>query len=376
MTRFTVPRRIALCILVAAPGLLLSRAALADPVDDPIVAQADRLDAYLDSRMKSAHIAGLSVAVVRNGRPLLVRHFGLANVEWGAPTAPETVYQIASLTKQFTATAVMMLAEEGKLALDDRITAHLSGLPEAWSTVTIRHLLTHTSGIKSYTDLDEFWKTSRQEITKASLIKLIAKYPLQFEPGARFSYNNSGYFLLGMLIEQLSGKRYATFLNERIFQPLEMTGTRVNDLTEVIPRRASGYFWQGNRHRNGDYTSPSGPYAAGAIVSTVEDMAKWDSALYGEKLIRRASLEQMWTPMRLNNGRATDYGFGWVVTNYGKPNAYVHHGGGIPGFSTYIVRYLEPRITVILFSNTETDSWALTQGVYRTVTTGMPTSSP
>jgi CubicO group peptidase (beta-lactamase class C family) len=219
-------------------------------------------------------------------------------------------------------------------------------------------------------------KTGRQDLSKRQVIDLVARSPLDFAPGTKWSYSNTGYFLLGMLIEQTTGKSYAAFLSERILQPLQMTNTRVNDFRDVIVKRAAGYTWEQSRLRNGEYHSPTLPYAAGAIVSTVEDMAKWDAALSTEKLLKRSSLEQMWTPMKLSSGKSTDYGFGWVVTNYQKPNAFVHHGGGIPGFTTYIARYLGNRITVVVFTNAETDAYAVLDGVYRIVSRDLPPPAP
>jgi D-alanyl-D-alanine carboxypeptidase len=322
MNRYPYPIRIQIALLATALVILVPRGTWADPVDDHIAAQTDKVDASVATRMKSGHIPGLSLAVIHNGNPVLVRHYGLANVEWSVPTAPDTVYEIGSITKQFTAT------------------------------------------------------TGRQDLSKRQVIDLVARSPLEFAPGTKWSYSNTGYFLLGMLIEQTTGKSYAAFLAERILQPLQMTNTRVNDFRDVIVKRAAGYTWEQSRLRNGEYHSPTLPYAAGAIVSTVEDMAKWDAALSTEKLLKRSSLEQMWTPMKLSNGKSTEYGFGWVVTNYQKPDAFVHHGSGIPGFTTYIARYLGTGITVVVFTNAETDPYAVLDGVYRIVSHDLPQPSP
>jgi D-alanyl-D-alanine carboxypeptidase len=329
----------------------------------PAWAKHDRLDAYVRAEMLRSHIPGLSLAVVRDGQVVLAKGYGWANVELSVPARPDTVYQLASVTKQFTATAIMMLVEEGKISLGDKVTTLLPDLPSAWSDVTVRHLLTHTSGIKSYTDLREFTRTLRKDYTHDEIIKLVADLPLDFQPGEKWHYDNTGYFLLGMIIERVSGKSYGEFLAERIFRPLQMTSTRVNDLTELIPNRAAGYTWRGNRLRQGEYTSPTQPYAAGALVSTVEDLAKWDAALYTETLVKRSTLQRMWTPAKLNDGKGTTYGFGWGVDDY-RGHRLIGHGGGIPGFSTQISRFVDDRVTVIVLCNLDGgDSGALARGV-------------
>jgi len=326
-------------------------------------AAADKVDDYVRRQMRGRNVPGVSVAVVQEGKVAKIRGYGLANVELAVPATAETVYQLASVTKQFTATAVMMLVEEGKIDLDETITRYLEGLPAAWGEVTVRHLLNHTSGIKSYTGLPDFAKSFRKDYTKDELIRLVADLPLEFAPGERFSYNNTGYFLLGMLIEKVSGKEYGTFLKERIFDPLGMTRTRVNDLTAVIPNRATGYGWSPKGLRNGEYVSPTQPYAAGALVSTVTDLVKWDAALDGERLLKRATLLRMWRPTRLNDGKTHDYGFGWSLGLY-RTRPRVHHGGGIPGFSTYVARYPEERLTVIVLANSETaNAGSLADGI-------------
>jgi CubicO group peptidase (beta-lactamase class C family) len=244
----------------------------------------------------------------------------------------------------------MLLVEDGKISLDDKITKHLDGLPLTWGNVTIRHLLNHTSGIKSYTSTPNFSQTARKDYTREEIIKLIAESPLDFTSGDRWTYNNTGYFLLGMLIEKVSGMEYGAFLNTRIFQPLGMTSTRVNSLTEIIKNRATGYTWQKDRLWNGEYVSPTQPFSAGALISTVLDLTKWDAALYTEKILKQSSLEQMWTPTKLNDGRKMSYGFGWYMDVY-RTRRRVAHGGGIQGFSTYICRFLDDKLTVIVLAN-------------------------
>ena len=320
-------------------------------------------DDYIEGRMHKRHIPGVSVAIVQDGKVVLAKGYGVANVELSVPATENTVYQLASVTKTFTATAIMMLALEGKLGLDDRITSRLPDLPAAWGEVTVRHLLNHTSGIKSYTSVRDFHKTSRKDYTQREILELVAKEPPDFAPGEKWRYNNTGYFLLGMLIEKVTGKKYGEVLDERIFKPLGMTQTRVNDLHAVIPNRAQGYTWGGKELRNGEYVSPSQPFSAGMLVSTVNDLVKWDAALRSETLLKKSILEQMCTPTKLSKGGDAEYGFGWSI---GKVNGHrlIGHGGGIPGFSTQLSRYVDDNLTVILLTNSDSgNAGALARGI-------------
>jgi CubicO group peptidase (beta-lactamase class C family) len=320
----------------------------AEAVETP----SESVDAYLRRLMEKRHIPGVSVAVVRGGEVVLLKGYGLANVELDVPATEDTIYQLASVTKTFTSAAIMLLAEEGKLSLDDRITERLSDLPEAWKDVTARHLLNHTSGIKSYTSVEDFQKSARKDFAPREILDLVANEPLEFAPGEKWRYCNTGYFLLGMLIEEASGKPYGEFMAERVFKPLGMTHTRVNDLRAVIPGRAQGYQWDGKELRNGEYVSPTQPFAAGMLVSSVADLVKWDAALANHTLLDEPVLDQMWTPTRLNNGEEAGYGFGWETS---KVNGHrrVSHGGGIPGFSTELARFPDDKLTVIVLTNAE-----------------------
>ena len=326
-------------------------------------AYADKIDDYLKAQMEKRHIPGVSVAVVQDGKVVKAQGYGLANVELSVAATESTVYELASVTKQFTATGVMMLVEEGKLKLEDKITKLLPNLPPTWEGVTVKHLLNHTSGIKSYTSLPNFEKTLRKDFTKEELLKLILDAPLEFKPGEKWNYNNTGFFLLGMLIEKVSGKSYGEFLKERIFQPLGMTSTRVNSFQEIIKNRATGYTWAGTELHTAEYVSPTQPFSAGALVSTVQDMAKWDAALATTQLLKKSSLEQMWTATKLNDGKNADYGFGWAVeTSHG--HRLVQHGGGINGFSTQISRYRDDKLTLIVLTNSDNgNAGALAQGM-------------
>jgi CubicO group peptidase (beta-lactamase class C family) len=312
--------------------------------------RADRIDDYIRKQMQRQHIPGLSLAVVKDGKVIKAKGYGLANVETNTPAKPETVYQIQSMTKQFTATGIMMLVEEGKIRLDEPVGAYLEGTPESWKSITVRHLLTHTSGIKDY--INEPTQSLRLDVTDAEVFQATIPRPLNFPVGERFLYSNTNYHLLGMMIHKITGKPYGEFLRERVFEPLGMKDTRILSLTEIIPLRASGYRWDGRLLRNGDYIAGSVlGYAGGGIRSTVLDLAKWDAALYGERLLKEASLEQMWTPAKLNNGSRSDYGFGWRLGSL-RGRRFVSHGGGhLTGFTSVITRFPEDRLTVIVFTN-------------------------
>jgi D-alanyl-D-alanine carboxypeptidase len=312
-------------------------------------AHADQVDKYLKSQMQQHRIPGLTLKIIRDGKTIKTAAYGRANLELNVPAKPETVFEIGSITKQFTAAGILMLAQEGKLTVDDKISRHLKGTPEAWANVTIRHLLTHTSGIKSYTGLNgyQLWR----HLTQAQFIASIGKEPMEFQPGDSWKYCNTGFNLLGYIIENVSGKDYWDFMSERVFQPLGMQATTNRLLSLVIPNRAAGYE-QTNHvwiNRDSDLTEV---FAAGAIASTVGDLAKWNASLEGERLLTAASKEQMWTPVKLNDGKTRNYGFGWNVdTENGHKN--IGHGGSTSGFSASIQRFPDDRLAVIILTNTD-----------------------
>ena len=307
--------------------------------DDKAENSPGAIDEFVAGAMKKQHIPGASVAAIKDGKVVLAKGYGLANVELSVPTTEHTAYQLASVTKTFTATAIMLLVKDGKIKLEDSITKLVPDLPKAWDPVTVKHLLNHTSGIKSYTNVKDFFKTIRKDYTHREIIDLVAKEPLEFEPGERWNYSNTGYFLLGILIEKVAGQSYPEFMEARIFKPLDMTETRVNDLRVIIPNRAHGYTMEGKTLKNGEYVSPTQPYAAGALISTVSDLVKWDAGLAAGTLLDKTTLETMWAPAELKGGKHAEYGLGWSVS---KVNGHrlASHGGGIPGFSTQLSRYV------------------------------------
>ncbi len=299
--------------------------------------------------MRQHRIPGLTLKIIRDGKEIKTAAYGLANVELNVPAKPETVFEIGSVTKQFTAAGVLLLAQDGKLSVDDRISKHLKDTPAAWANVTIRHLLTHTSGIKSYTGLDGFqlWR----HLTQAQFIQAIGKEPMEFQPGDSWKYCNTGFSLLGYIIENVSGKNYWDFMGERVFQPLGMLATTNRLPSLIIPNRAAGYE-QTNHvwiNRDSDLTEV---FSAGAIASTVGDLAKWNAALDGDRLLNAASKAQMWTPVKLNDGKTRKYGFGWNVDAVeGHKN--IGHGGSTSGFSASIQRFPDDRLAVIILTNTD-----------------------
>ena len=308
---------------------------------------ATKVDDYIRAEMQAQQIPGLSLAVIKNGEIAIARGYGLANVEHQVPVKPETIFQSGSMGKQFTATAVMMLVEEGKISLDDKITKYFTDGPESWNKITVRHLLTHTSGMSDYPDDFDL----RRDYTEDELVQRIKTIPLAFQPGEKWSYSNLAYVMLGVLIHKVSGKFYGDFLQERVFKPLGMSTARVISEADIVPNRAAGYRSVKGELKNQEWVSPSlNTTADGALYLTVYDMAKWDAALYTEKLLKRASLNEMWTPVKLNDGKTHPYGFGWALGEV-RGHHIIEHGGSWQGFKSQISRYVDDKLTVVVFAN-------------------------
>lgn len=243
-----------------------------------------------------------------------------------------------------------MLYEAGKLGLDDKISIYLADLPSSWTEITVRQLLTHTSGVPDYTEAPGFSQNLLLARSPQELLKPVRDLPLVFSPGTQWRYSNSNYYLLGLLIEELSGQSYADYLQEHIFQPLQMKSSRVNALPVLMPQRAAGYHWQKDRIENAPLVDPSQMWAAGAVVSNVTDLAKWDAALYTEKLLKKTTLEQSWTPARLNNGAMVNYGFGNELSVVQGHHIAGHQGGGL-AFNASFLRYMDDQLSVIVLCN-------------------------
>ena len=306
--------------------------------------RADKVDDYVKAEMQRQHIPGTSIAVLKDGKIIKVEGYGLANVELNVPARPESVYKIGSVSKQLIAAAIMILIQDGKLSLDDKISKFLEGTPDTWKEITIHHLLTHTSGLVR--EAPGFDPLKIQD--DADVIKTAYPLPLRFAPGEKWEYCNVGYFSLAEIIRKVSGKPWGDYLNERLFLPLEMTTTRTTTMTEIIQNRANGYVWRDSKLQNASTYFALRP--SGAFLSNVLDLAKWDAALYAGKILKPPVRDQMWVPVKLNTGATHPYGFGWELSTVAG-HKLVHHGGSLPGFRAQIMRFVDDKLTVIVLTN-------------------------
>ena len=285
-----------------------------------------------------------AVLVARGADGVLSKGYGSANLEWNIPNTPATKFRLGSITKQFTAASIMLLAERGKLTLEDPIKKHMPDAPAAWDKTTIFNLLTHTSGIPNFTDLPEYKSLQLSEAPVAKSIATVRDKPLDFAPGEKMSYSNSGYLVLGYVIERVTGVSYEQFVTDNIFTPLGMKDSGYDSNTAIIPRRAAGYTPSASGPANAGFVHMSIPHAAGALYSTTEDLLRWEQALFGGKLISAASLAKMTTPFK------GDYAFGLTVrTTSGRK--VIQHGGGIEGFNTFLAYYPDSKVTVAVLAN-------------------------
>ena len=285
-----------------------------------------------------------AVLVARDGEVLLDRGYGFANREWSVPNDGDTKFRLGSVTKQFTAVAIMLLNERGLVDLDAPVKTYLPDAPAAWDGVTVRHLLTHTAGVPNFTDFDDYGASKTLPATMDSLIGRFRDRPLDFQPGEGWSYSNSGYILLTAIVEKASGKSYAEFVAETLFQPLGMADSGYDSHAAVLPRRASGYAPTARGIVNADYIDMSIPQGAGALYSTTRDLLKWEQGLFGGRLLTPASLALLTTPVR------NQYAFGLAVTQAGG-NTTIAHSGGIEGFNTHMAWDPDRRMTVIVLGN-------------------------
>ena len=311
--------------------------------------QSDAVDEYVHSEMTKQHIPGLALLVSRDGEVIRAQGYGMANLELQVPVKAETIFQSGSVGKQFTATAVMMLVEEGKIGLEDPLTKYFPGGPANWKQVTIRELLSHTAGFTDYPkDFD-----MRKDWTEAELIKVVEGLPLAYPPGTSWSYSNLGFLTLGIVLHKVTGEFYGDFLQERIFRPLGMSTTRINSEADIVPNRAAGYRLDKGELKNQEWVAPMlNTTADGSLYFSILDLAQWDAALYTEKLLKRSSLEQMWTMAKLSNGQPNSghYGFGWFVETKNGHHV-VEHEGAWQGFKSQISRYVDDKLTVVVLAN-------------------------
>lgn len=302
----------------------------------------EKVDEYIDALQKMGKFSG-SILIAKDGDILLSKGYGLANREHDVPNTPKTIFRIGSLGKQFAAAAVMQLQEQGKLDVEDTITKYIPDYPKG-NIITLHHLLTHTSGIPNLTDFPEHRKTIMIPSPVEKTILRFKDKPLEFAPGEKFKYCNSGWLLLGYIIEKVSGKTYEDYLEEYIFGPLNMTNSGYDHHSTIMKNRASGYHITKEGPVNAPYIDMSIPHAGGALYSTVEDMLLWDQSLYTEKILTTASLEKMFTPFKGN------YGYGWRIDSiYGHKR--IHHGGSIFGFQAHIARYVDDNLFVVFLCN-------------------------
>ncbi len=319
-------------------------------------ALADKVDEFVKAEMEKRQVPGVALTIVRAGQEAKTAAYGFANLELKSPARAETAFEIGSLTKQFTAACILLLAQDGKLSIDDKISRHLADTPSAWSNITIRHLLTHTSGIRNYTGLNGFELT--KHLTQAQFIKAIGAQPMDFAPGDQAKYCNSGFNLLGFITENVSGKNYWAFLAERIWGPLGMNSSTNRDPVIIVPNRADGYVRKKNAMQNRD-SDLTDVFSAGAIVSTVGDLAKWNASLDTDKLLSASSKMQMWTPGKSNDGKETQYGFGWRIGQLdGHKN--IGHSGSTSGFSASLQRFPDDKLAVIVLCNSDEPNIATT----------------
>jgi CubicO group peptidase (beta-lactamase class C family) len=322
--------------------LFLTQLFAADQATDPV-------NAFVHTEMKKQHIPGLTVLVSKNGKPIRTEGYGVSNLELNVAAKPETIFQSGSVGKQFTATAVMMLVESGKLGLDDPITKYFPEAPSSWKQVTVRELLSHTAGFTDYPkDFDE-----QKNYTEAELLKIVEAIPLAYPPGTSWSYSNLGYLTLGILIRKVTGEFYGDFLQERIFRPLQMSTTRIISEADVIANRSAGYRLVNGQVKNQEWVSPSlNTTADVSLYFSILDLAKWDAALYTEKLLKKSSLGQMWTVASLRNGQPNSghYGFGWFI-EVQDGHRVIEHEGAWQGFETQISRYVDDELTVVVLTN-------------------------
>jgi D-alanyl-D-alanine carboxypeptidase len=315
-------------------------------------ARADEVDDLLAAEVRKGHLPGVSVAILREGEPLRTAAAGLADLELAVPVDPATVFQIQSITKTFTAAAIQILADEGRLGLDDPVAKHLPGTPDSWKSITLRHLLTHTSGIKDF--INSPTASLRLDVTEEEVLRATAERPVDFAPGERYAYSNTNYHLLAMVIRKLTGQAYGEFLRDRIFLPLGMTHTRVLSLTAVIPGRASGYHWTGAGFRQGDFVAESIlSYGGGGVLSTAPDLALWARVMLrkGGGILKPEAVAAAWTRMRLADGKESGYGLGWGLGEVEGHREVSHTGGHVTGFSTCLSIYPDDRLAVVVLVN-------------------------
>lgn len=334
-----MPRIKSLIVLIAlAPFLIVSALAQESAPITP------KFDEYLSAVAKQGFTG--SALVAKDGKVIFSKGYGMANVEWDIPNTPQTKFRLGSITKQFTAAAIMLLQERGKLSVQDPICKYFDNCPEAWKEITIHHLLNHTGGIPNYTNFPDWQKTMMIPVAMGSLVGRFKDKPLDFKPGEKMSYSNSGYVALGHIIEKVAGESYESFLQKNIFDPLKMHGSGYDRAEPILKNRATGYSFKDGKRINSEYLDMTVPHAAGALYSTVEDLFAWNEALFSDKLLSAKSREAMAPTDKYG------YAYGLVVDRH-QNRKMVLHGGGINGFATFLARFPDEKVTVVVLSNAD-----------------------
>ncbi|MGZ3461645.1 MAG: serine hydrolase domain-containing protein, partial [Archangium sp.] len=343
---------------VALLASLLFAAAPAAPVAKPPSAAelAPRIDALAAETLKEGPVVGLSLAVMRGGDVIIQKGYGQANLELGVPVTEQSLFRIGSITKQFTAAAIMQLVEKGRVQLDDDVTKYVA-FPTHGRRITLRHLLTHTSGLKDYTRAEDYSKRAPLELTPDEVLALVKDAPPLFEPGAKWSYSNTGYFLLGLVIEKVSGMKYADYVEKNVFPRAGLRHTYSCDVRRILPNRVAGYAVEKHQLVNAEHLGMSIPYAAGSLCSTASDLVTWARALETGKVVSAESYKLMTTPVETADGKGAliPYGFGLAMADI-EDHPTVEHGGGINGFTTHLMRLPKDDLTVVVLLNTEGSS--------------------
>jgi CubicO group peptidase (beta-lactamase class C family) len=333
-------RRTALAVLLfAACALHVSACNAQDAPANP----EQRMDQIVQSYVDGKQFMG-TVLVAQGERIILDKGYGYANLEWQIPDAPEAKFRLGSVTKQFTAASILLLEERGKLSTDDLVKKYLPDAPAAWDKITIYNLLTHTSGIPSFTDFPDYRSTEATPTTPEKLVARFRDKPLDFQPGEKWKYSNSGYVLLGYLLEKISGQSYQDFVFQNIFKPLGMNDSGYDSNSNIISHRAYGYSRSPNGPVNAGYIDMTIPFSAGALYSTTHDLLRWEQGLFGGKVLSAASLKKMTTPFK------EDYACGLFVRTV-NGRQLIDHGGGIEGFNTHLAYYPDDKLTVVVLGN-------------------------
>ena len=311
---------------------------------------ADAVDTELRAEMHLRHVPGLALAVVRNGKVIRAQGYGFADLELGIPVTPGTVFSLHSVSKQFCATGIMLLIRDGKVKLDDPVTKYFSECSPAWDAIQVKHLLNHTSGIPDYLNEDLNLKLP-DNAPDTAVPGAVAKLPLKFPPGTKFAYCNTGYLMLAQIIHQLTGHPDPVFLTDHIFKPLGMSSSRTSSQADIIPNRAARYDWKDGHFINGRPPSTVDEIGDGGMLSSVLDLAKWDAALYSDKILTADEKRQMWTPGPYDDEEKAHYGFGFFLDSFNGHRRVWHYGAGFSGDRSVIARYVDDKVTVIMLVN-------------------------